>query len=113
MKLLPCTSAELESVFHNYGVNMRYLGTVAQQVFPHHMKLMCFVEMLARTAKNILFDQLSLLTKEQSTSLENPFSAEGFDKEMRVHLLDFLNLLFGESQESSIFWNEVLFVRAS
>jgi hypothetical protein len=64
MKLLPFTSAELESVFHDYGVNMRYLSQVAQQVFPHHMKLICFVEMLARTAKNILFDSISHFTRQ-------------------------------------------------
>lgn len=46
-------------------------------------------------------------------TMDNSYSIEGFDKELRVHLVDFLNLLFGESQESTVFWNEVLLVRAS
>jgi hypothetical protein len=96
-------------VFHNYGVNMRYLGQVGSQVQQMHIRLMCFVEMLARTAKNLLFDSISLLTKQR----EIESSVEGFDRELRVHLIDFMNMLFGESEESTIFWNEVLIIRAS
>jgi len=112
MELMPFTSAELEAVFHSHGVNMRYLGQVAYQVTQHHMKLMCFVEMLARTAKNILFDNISLIIKQKSIAADGG-SVESFDRELREHLIDFLNLLFGDSEESSAFWNDVLFLRAS
>ena len=76
----------------------------------HHVKLMCFIEMLARTAKNILFDSISQITKERKPSHH---SVDYFDRELRVHLVDFLNLLFGDSAESSVFWSEVLCSRAS
>ena len=48
MKLMPFSSLELQAMFHSHGVNMRYLGQVAYQVTQHHMKLMCFIEMIAR-----------------------------------------------------------------
>jgi len=76
------------------------------------MKLMCFVEMLARTAKNIFFDNISLIIKQKSIAADGN-SVESFDREIREHLIDFLNLLFGDSDESSTFWNDVLFLRAS
>lgn len=113
MTAMPVTSAELEQVFHNHGVNMRYLGQVAFQVSHYHMKLICFIEMIARTAKNILFDNVSSLIKQQSILMTSTHSIEDFSKELRVHLVDFMNLLFGDSEESTLFWNEVLCVRAS
>jgi hypothetical protein len=73
---------------------------------------MCFVEMLARSAKNILLDNISQIIKQKSLTSEGS-SVEGLDRELREHLIDFLNLLFGESEESSAFWNDVLLVRAS
>ena len=61
---------------------------------------------------NILFDNISLIIKQKSIATDGG-SVESFDRELREHLIDFLNLLFGDSEESSAFWNDILFLRAS
>ena len=59
LEIIPTDSAMLTQAFHRYGVNMRYLGVVAEQSTLNHVKECCIIEMLARTLKGILQKQLS------------------------------------------------------
>ena len=59
--IIPIDSATLEEAFHIQGVNMRYLGKVAQSSKLKHVKDLCFTDMLARTLKRIFNIALSQL----------------------------------------------------
>ena len=59
--IIPIDSAALEEAFHIQGVNMRYLGEVAQRSKLKHVKDVCITEMLARTLKRIFNSALSSL----------------------------------------------------
>ena len=49
--IIPVDSATLEETFHIQGVNMRYLGEVANLSKLKHVKDLCVADMLARTLK--------------------------------------------------------------
>ena len=53
--VIPTDSNSLESLFHLQGVNMRYLGRVAEETELLHVKEICIIEMVARTLKRMLF----------------------------------------------------------
>jgi len=59
LNIVPVDSITLTEAFHKSGVNMRYLGLVAEQSILTHVKECCVVEMLARTLKNILNEVLA------------------------------------------------------
>jgi len=54
LHIIPIDSVTLTQVFHSEGLNMRYLGAVAEQSSLYHVKELCIIEMLARTLKNIV-----------------------------------------------------------
>jgi tetratricopeptide (TPR) repeat protein len=56
---IPLDSQSLTDLFHSFGVNMRYLGLVAEKSTLSHVKSMIYVEIIARTCKNIFFQDLS------------------------------------------------------
>jgi len=51
--IIPIDSASLVQAFHLQGVNMRYLGAVAQLSELPHIKDICITEMIARTLKRM------------------------------------------------------------
>eukprot|EP01022_Parablepharisma_sp_SALTPOND_P010992 TRINITY_DN1454_c0_g2_i1.p1 TRINITY_DN1454_c0_g2~~TRINITY_DN1454_c0_g2_i1.p1 ORF type:complete len:1135 (-),score=143.33 TRINITY_DN1454_c0_g2_i1:10055-13459(-) len=59
LNVVPIDSATLTQVFHSEGLNMRYLGLVAETSVLTQVKDLCVTEMLARTLKNILHEELS------------------------------------------------------
>ena len=61
---MPIDTESLTQVFHEHGINMRYLSHVAVSSQVPHVKELCLTEMLARTCKNILNYQLSQLILE-------------------------------------------------
>ncbi len=54
LNVIPIDSATLTQVFHSEGLNMRYLGAVAEISILSQVKDICITEMLARTLKNVL-----------------------------------------------------------
>jgi len=59
LKVVPIDSATLTQVFHFEGLNMKYLGLVEENCALSQVKDLCMTEMLARTLKNILHEELS------------------------------------------------------
>lgn len=54
MEILVIDSESLSMTFHSYGINLRYLGLVAQLSNVNYVKDLCINEMVARSAKNLL-----------------------------------------------------------
>ncbi len=59
LNMMIIDSASLTQAFHSEGLNMRYLGVVAEQSILSHVKEVCVVEMLARSLKNILYENIA------------------------------------------------------
>ena len=57
--IIPLDSATLEEAFHILGVNMRYLGEIANKSKLRHVKDLCITDMFARTLKRLFSSQLS------------------------------------------------------
>jgi len=54
LSVIPIDSGTLTELFHSRGVNMCYLGVVAEQASLCYVKELCEVEMLSRTLKNLI-----------------------------------------------------------
>jgi len=59
LTILPVDSRSLTEAFHSNGVNVRYMGKVAELSNLPHIKEICYVEMVARTCKHLLSTQLT------------------------------------------------------
>lgn len=70
LHVVPIDSQSLEQVFHIKGVNMRYLGVVALESVCSHIKDICVTDMIARTLKRILNQQISELILENQKNLD-------------------------------------------
>ena len=73
LSIMPIDTESMQQVFHDHGINMRYLSHVAVLSQIPHVKQICVTEMLARTIKNIINYQLSqiiLENKEDHKQLE-------------------------------------------
>ena len=74
--------------------------------------------MLARACKNILNTHISgiildkkVVDKSKKSKPENPQTLrENTDKDIKMFIIDFLNLVFGtlKSKETACFWDQVL-----
>ena len=54
MSLKPYNGALLERILHQHGINVRYLGTIAERTQLPHVRELCEVELVARTCKQVL-----------------------------------------------------------
>lgn len=52
----PYDSETLTEAFHSYGVNIFYLGYVAELTSVPHVRELCMIEMIGRTCKKLLYD---------------------------------------------------------
>ena len=57
--LKPYDSQTLTEVFHSYGINMFFLGKVAESTNAPHIRELCIIEMIARIIKKMLCDLMS------------------------------------------------------
>ena len=83
MYLIPYNSETLKICFHYYGINLHFLGKVAERTRVPHIRELCVIEMFARVCKKIVFDLLAqstfdkamgafyAQTKELTTTLNN------------------------------------------
>ena len=158
-------SKMLSCVFHSFGVNMRYLGRVAEKTVIPYFKSLVRVEMVARACKGIFFQHVSEIIAEYSMrelSLMSPVneplrkfsifeapsqlnrrtsvSSTNYTRRLSLYItnknlsqtarnsnvpteefldlksemmlydcvLDFFNLVFGNDEESCLFWAEIL-----
>jgi len=66
--LVPYNSETLKICFHYYGINMYYLGKIAERSTIPHIRELCLIDMFARVCKKIIFDLLAQSTFEKATN---------------------------------------------
>jgi hypothetical protein len=86
---------------------MRYLGLAWSLTGQYHVKVLIVTEIIARTAKNIFLETVS------SRILLNEQDSEATFQRVNKWIVDFLNLFFGNSDETSEFFSQILYPRAS
>ena len=59
VSIIIADSQSLTEFFHSFGINMRYLGLVAKKSVISYIKSMIYVEIVARTCKNLFFQHIS------------------------------------------------------
>eukprot|EP01103_Thecamoeba_quadrilineata_P012142 TRINITY_DN3060_c0_g1_i2.p1 TRINITY_DN3060_c0_g1~~TRINITY_DN3060_c0_g1_i2.p1 ORF type:complete len:601 (+),score=88.67 TRINITY_DN3060_c0_g1_i2:86-1888(+) len=89
----------LVELVHREGINIRYLGHIRSLVAHEHVKTLLFINMAARVIKNCLRLRLREKIRELKVPLQEPY--------VRV-VVDYLNLVFGESSASDRYWNTEL-----
>lgn len=121
LEYLPIDTVSMTSIFHNLGVNMRYLGYVASKAKLPHVRDHCVVEMVARSmAKLYHYETSATILEAGITSMLNSKSAQDIDGPVKKRLegefedmlrnvaADFLNILVGDSEISNYFWSSKL-----
>lgn len=116
MEYLPLDSYGFTKIFHEFGVNLRYLGLVAQHSKLPHIQEVCTTEMVARSCKRILNYKLSrftVLSGEKVKHLKDGLShlnsdeiqefKDRFEKNQKKIVVDLLNVIFGKSDLSEDF----------
>ena len=66
--LIPYNSETLKICFHYYGINLHYLGKIAERSTIPHIRELCLIDMFARVCKRIIFDLLAQNTFEKATN---------------------------------------------
>jgi hypothetical protein len=66
--LVPYNSETLKICFHYYGINLCYLGKIAERSTIPHIRELCLIDMFARVCKKIIFDLLAQNTFEKATN---------------------------------------------
>ena len=66
--LVPYNSETLKICFHYYGINLGYLGKIAERSTIPHIRELCLIDMFARVCKKIIFDLLAQNTFERATN---------------------------------------------
>ena len=84
---------------HRRGINIRYLGLLRKHTHNSDVRTFLLIEIFARVAKNLLRYLLREKMKSLRLPLEEPY---------RKLIIDYLNLLFGDSDRSDVYWNTVI-----
>ena len=66
--LIPFNSETLKMCFHYFGINLCYLGKIAERSTVPHIRELCLIEMFARVSKKIIFDLLAQNSFEKATN---------------------------------------------
>jgi tetratricopeptide (TPR) repeat protein len=85
LTIMPIDSRSFTHALHSNGINCRYIGLIAQRTALPHIKDLCHVEIIARTCKRILFQQLVDLIFEIE---ENRKDLESHLESSHVHVTD-------------------------
>lgn len=65
---LPYDSETLREAFRNYGINLYYLGLIAEITTVPHVREICLIEMIASVCKKLIFNVLSQRIMENAYS---------------------------------------------
>lgn len=85
-------SPSIEDIMHEYGINIRYLGQVANLFSLSYNRKIFEVEMIARVLKRIFYTTI-----------------EGLNENIKDLFTDFLNVLFIHGKEGEKFYREVVY----
>ena len=101
IKKVCLTSKQLTDFFHSEGINIRHLGIAIKYATQYHVKILFITEVLARTAKNIYNETIS----EHIVSIQKDkiYIDSNIEDYCLICTVDFLNLLFGNSEEHNAF----------
>ena len=66
--LTPYNSETLKMCFHYYGINLYFLGKIAERSTIPHIRDLCVIDMFARVSKKIIFDLLAQNVFEKATN---------------------------------------------
>ena len=98
--LVPYNSETLKICFHYYGINLHYLGKVAERTTVPHIREMCVIEMFARVCKKIIFDLMGQSTYERAMKA---FYSNIKELTTKLHCIPVsLNVLYGSNYLKSI-----------
>ena len=98
--LIPYNSETLKICFHYYGINLHYLGLVAEQTKIPHIRELCLIEMFARVCKKIIF---SLLAQPIFDKFINVFYSNIKELITTLHRVPLtFNVLYGNEYLKSI-----------
>jgi hypothetical protein len=103
----PADALELVQLMHKDGINVRWLGFLRDCLLEgkaenKHRRLLILLEMIARTSKRMLFQRLRIAQQYCADGSSNAIILE-----CRKSLIDFMNLMFGNSPNSLGFWEEL------
>ena len=98
--LIPYNSETLKICFHYYGINLHYLGRVAERTTVPHVREICVIEMFARVCKKIIFDLLGQTTYERAMKA---FYSNIKELTTKLHCVPVsLNVVYGSDYLKSI-----------
>ena len=120
---------DLCRLLHAHGINLRYLGRVAELSKQAYVRQLCAVEMVARTCKTLLAQNLRTLQRTvvstescdgqqplQAQEQASPLSASSLLllqhsllTRLKEGAVDFMNLVLGRGEESDQFWSLLLY----
>eukprot|EP01095_Lingulamoeba_sp_RSL-Kostka_P009027 TRINITY_DN3078_c0_g2_i1.p1 TRINITY_DN3078_c0_g2~~TRINITY_DN3078_c0_g2_i1.p1 ORF type:complete len:341 (+),score=110.04 TRINITY_DN3078_c0_g2_i1:174-1196(+) len=92
-------SFKIKESMHESGINLRYLGRLRHWIESEFIKQIIFVEMIARVIKHVLRQKLRKKMKQLKLPLEH---------ECRELIINDCNLIFGNSDISSNYWNTTI-----
>eukprot|EP01105_Mastigella_eilhardi_P015608 TRINITY_DN3574_c0_g1_i1.p1 TRINITY_DN3574_c0_g1~~TRINITY_DN3574_c0_g1_i1.p1 ORF type:complete len:593 (-),score=166.43 TRINITY_DN3574_c0_g1_i1:44-1822(-) len=95
----PLYQFRLTEALHREGINIRYLDLLRTLAVSADCKTLLFVEMCARVIKNNIRRKLRQVSEHLKIPLEEPY---------RRLIVDYMNLVLGNSEESAEFWNTPL-----
>jgi len=98
--LIPYNSETLKLCFHHYGINLHFLGKVAERTSVPHIREICVIEMFARVCKKIIFDLLGQITYDRAMKA---FYSHIKKLTTKLHCVPVsLNVLYGSNYLKSI-----------
>lgn len=89
------TEEKLPEILHREGINVRHLGRVRTKVTSEKWRNALLIEILTRVIKNTIREKL----RSQMEQLKHPGLVP-----YRQAILEYLNLVFGQSPSSTIYW---------
>ena len=98
--LIPYNSETLKICFHYYGINLHFLGKVAERTMVPHVRELCVIEMLARVCKKLIFDLLGQSTYKRAMKA---FYSNIKELTTKLHCVPVsLNVIYGSDYLKSI-----------
>lgn len=135
LSIFPYDSFTLAEAMHVHGINMRYLGRICELTKLPHIREMVIIEMLARTCKDILNENMRraiLDAHDRVESIIHDLAAQGrhlndeamakllqfnhqLNEDNLSNVVDYFNLALGKpsDHENNMFWQNVLIPRLS
>jgi hypothetical protein len=89
----------LTETVHTVGIGSRHMGILRKYIVDDEFKAMLLAEIVSRAIKNNLRYKLREKMRMLRLPLEEPY---------RRLVIDYLNLIFGNTKESDLYWNRWL-----